>query len=379
MKGIFLAYYQFAVSSLSAPCSYPPDISTTITNNLLADNIANNLVHTWAGAQVQSDIASLVALRSTYPNVPINIAVNGGADGGYWHDAGSIYDADFAAAMATLRSAGIKIYGYIDPTVYTVNIASAKEKVDRWYTLYGSVLDGIFVDDYAVADYLPTWPYLSVAYYDELNQYIRAKRNPTIPATVPLICGNINLWQLGNRTSKNAAYFASVHAADIWLVAESTASSEAMNPAGVANSKKWILLNNKTSASMSDAQFNDLLSNADWVSISELSYATYQFLPNWLERQVSLMETLNGDGLPRTINNQPVQCLPITGDVAGQQLRIYDNGAVKYFPLVATNDPNASTIRYFDGTTTWAVASPTLSPANTTRSRSLSLGLRLGI
>ena len=79
--------------------------------------------------------------------------------------------------------------------------------------------------------------------------------------------------------------------------------------------------------------------------------------------------------LPVTFNDQPVVCLPLTADVAGTQLRIYDTEGLKYFPLVDPDAPNASAIWCYDGVQIWALAK---SAAATTPQRRAGFGFGFG-
>lgn len=321
LRGIMIPYYIFATATLT---NYPPDVPVSTTNAARTAAVAGGYVKPWGGAAVQGEIATLVSLATTYPNVPIVLVVNGGADGAYWHDAGSTFDPDFHSAMVALRTAGVKIIGYIDPTVYTISMASSKEKVDRWYAMYGDVLDGIFVDDYA-ALYGGTWPLfgnvatsetpdveagdggnrLSPAYYDELNAYIRVKRNPSAASIVPLVLGNIN--QL-----TDVGYYTAGQAPDTWLVVETfmpTPSQLAAFPC--PPSKRWIMTSGYASGAVSDALLDSLYSEIGYMYFHELNaftQPTYEYLSNWVTRQV---QYLSGKNAPTTVRRR----------IAGKRLR----------------------------------------------------------
>lgn len=101
-----------------------------------------------------------------------------------------------------------------------------------------------------------------------------------------------------------------------------------------------------------------------------ISYSQSFASDMYLEALYSYAEILEPEDLilQRTVNNQSVKCVTVTSDTAGTQLRIYDNGVEKYFPLVAANSPDASAVRFFDGSQTWAVQSAMVVRRNSRRS-----------
>ena len=92
---------------------------------------------------------------------------------------GVTYDSGYASQVADFRAAGGRAVGYISTSYAgTVNtartVAAVQADVDTWYSLYGHLLDGFFLDEVTTSDSAG-----NLAYYEAVRDYIKAI-NPSL-------------------------------------------------------------------------------------------------------------------------------------------------------------------------------------------------------
>jgi hypothetical protein len=105
---------------------------------------------------------TVIAAKSAHPAVHVVAVVNPASGPGPAADAG------YAAGVARLNAAGIKVLGYV-ATGYAVNNPQAvKADIDRWRAFYPGQIGGIFFDEQSnrAGD---------VPYYRDLSQYAKAQ------------------------------------------------------------------------------------------------------------------------------------------------------------------------------------------------------------
>jgi hypothetical protein len=105
---------------------------------------------------------TVIAAKAAHPTVGVVAAVNP-ANG-----PGAAADPGYAAGIARLNAAGIKVIGYVATGYAVKNAPVVKADIDRWRTFYPGQIGGIFFDEQSsrAGD---------VAYYRDLSQYAKAQ------------------------------------------------------------------------------------------------------------------------------------------------------------------------------------------------------------
>jgi len=105
---------------------------------------------------------TVIAAKAAHPTVGVIAAVNP-ANG-----PGAAADPAYAAGIARLNAAGIKVIGYVATGYATRNAPVVKADIDRWKAFYPGQIGGIFFDEQSsrAGD---------VAYYRDLSQHAKAQ------------------------------------------------------------------------------------------------------------------------------------------------------------------------------------------------------------
>jgi len=105
---------------------------------------------------------NVIAAKAAHPTVTVIAAVNP-ANG-----PGGAADAAYAAGIARLNAAGIKVIGYVATGYAVKNAPVVKADIDRWKAFYPGQIGGIFFDEQSsrAGD---------VAYYRDLSQHAKAQ------------------------------------------------------------------------------------------------------------------------------------------------------------------------------------------------------------
>jgi len=105
---------------------------------------------------------TVIAAKAAHPTVGVIAAVNP-ANG-----PGAAADPAYAAGIARLNAAGIKVIGYVATGYATKNAPVVKADIDRWKAFYPGQIGGIFFDEQSsrAGD---------VAYYRDLSQHAKAQ------------------------------------------------------------------------------------------------------------------------------------------------------------------------------------------------------------
>ncbi len=105
---------------------------------------------------------NVIAAKAAHPTVAVIAAVNP-ANG-----PGAAADAAYAAGIARLNAAGIKVIGYVATGYAVKNAPVVKADIDRWKAFYPGQIGGIFFDEQSsrAGD---------VAYYRDLSQHAKAQ------------------------------------------------------------------------------------------------------------------------------------------------------------------------------------------------------------
>ncbi|HIP53659.1 MAG TPA: PEP-CTERM sorting domain-containing protein [Chromatiales bacterium] len=82
---------------------------------------------------------------------------------------GTAVDSNYAQAIAGFRNAGGRVYGYVATTYGQRDAAEVKQEVDRYYSFYPALVDGIFFDEMA-NDLAKT------GYYRQLRDHVKSKQ-----------------------------------------------------------------------------------------------------------------------------------------------------------------------------------------------------------
>jgi len=106
--------------------------------------------------------STVIAAKAAHPTVGV-VAVVNPASG-----PGAAVDSGYAAGIARLTAAGVKVLGYVATGYAVRNPPEVKADIDRWRTFYPGQIGGIFFDEQSdrAGD---------VGYYRDVSQYAKAQ------------------------------------------------------------------------------------------------------------------------------------------------------------------------------------------------------------
>ena len=248
------------------------------------------------------------SLNSAAGRVPLTAIMNPN------NGPGTAQDANYVAAVNSLRAAGGKVIGYVYTSYSARPLAQVEADIDLYLAWYS--VDGLFVDEMTNdtdAGHL--------AYYAALEQYIKSK--------------SANLTVTGNPGTNTVEDYLTGKAADTLVIFESGSGYPASAPSGwvtahLARQFVNLLYNISTAATMTSDIDLAVSRNAGWVYVTNDNGANpWDTLPAYWENEVSYVEALN-QALPKTQ-------LKMTGFLNGiPSLQI--TGAPGTYEIQATTD-----------------------------------------
>lgn len=142
-------------------------------------------------AYTNTNYNGLIDLAKEYRHVPTVVAVNPS------NGPGTVVDGNYAAVIRRMVGADIVVLGYVSTAYMVTSLATVKADVDKWVELYPNIR-GIWVDElknfadegddpYSIDDI--------IAYYGELNRYIKEVANLDFAFINPGTTYDYRIWQ----------------------------------------------------------------------------------------------------------------------------------------------------------------------------------------
>lgn len=191
---------------------------------------------------------------------------------------GAAQDANYVAAVDSLRAAGGKVAGYVYTSYGARPLVQVEADIDRYLTWYS--VDGFFVDEMTNDNDTS-----HLDYYAALEQYIKGK--------------GVGLTVTGNPGTNTAEDYLTRPAADTLVLFESGSGYPAFAPSGwVPNhlARQFVhLVYDISSATTMTSDIDLAVSrNAGWVYVTNDKGANpWDTLPSYWENEVSYVEALN--------------------------------------------------------------------------------------
>ena len=268
------------------------------------------------------------SLNSAAARVPLTAIMN--ANNG----PGAAQDANYVAAVNSLRAVGGKVTGYVYTSYGTRPLAQVEADIDRYLAWYS--VDGFFVDEMtndAAASHLD--------YYAALEQYIKGK--------------GANLTVTCNPGTNTVEDYLTRKTADTLVIFENGSGYPAFTPSGwvtahLARQFVHLVYDISTAATMKSDIDLAVSRNAGWVYVTNDNGANpWDTLPAYWENEVSYIDALN-QGLPKTQ-------LKMTG-FSNRIPSLQITGAPGTYEIQATTDLSnwlsVATVSSPDGTATFS-------------------------
>lgn len=212
------------------------------------------------------------SLNSAAARVPLTAIMNPNSG------PGAARDANYVAAVNSLRAAGAKVIGYIHTSYAARPLAEVKTDIDRYLAWYA--LDGFFVDEVTNDDATG-----HLDYYVAVAQYIKGK--------------GAKLSVTGNPGTNTSDQYLAQSAADALVLFENNAGYPTFAPSGwvtshLARHFVHLVYDIPDSATMTHDIDLAVSRNAGWVYVTNDNGANpWDTLPSYWENEVSYVETHN--------------------------------------------------------------------------------------